>query len=228
MGGWAFETSLDVEMAHTMAPGANILLVETPEAETEGIVGFVPIERAIKYVVDNHLGNVISQSFGATEQTFTGGAAQIESLDYAYQDAANNGVTVLASSGDTGAGNYEPDGIDLYQFPLWAGRPVTRWSPRRRHPATPRLEKGIPFAPPNVWNDQALFGEPGRGKRRTVDRLSSPDYQDSVASRRRRQPWHAGHQRFGCCERWREPLHQRGQPPGGPRRAWLVYGGWHE
>ena len=93
MGGWALETSLDVEMAHTMAPGANILLVETPEAETEGIIGFPGIEKAIKYVVDNGLGNVISQSFGATEQTFTGGAAQIKSLEYAYQDAANNGVT---------------------------------------------------------------------------------------------------------------------------------------
>ena len=28
--GWAGETTLDVEYAHTMAPGANILLVETP------------------------------------------------------------------------------------------------------------------------------------------------------------------------------------------------------
>jgi subtilase family serine protease len=31
----AGETSLDVEWAHTIAPGANILLVETPVAETE-------------------------------------------------------------------------------------------------------------------------------------------------------------------------------------------------
>ena len=30
MVGWAQETSLDVEYAHAMAPGANILLVETP------------------------------------------------------------------------------------------------------------------------------------------------------------------------------------------------------
>ena len=34
-GGWAFETTLDVDMAHAMAPGANILLVETPVAETD-------------------------------------------------------------------------------------------------------------------------------------------------------------------------------------------------
>ena len=40
MVGWAGETTLDVEWAHTMAPRASILLVETPVSETEGTVGF--------------------------------------------------------------------------------------------------------------------------------------------------------------------------------------------
>ncbi len=37
---WAGETTLDVEYAHTIAPGASIVLVETPVAETEGVTGF--------------------------------------------------------------------------------------------------------------------------------------------------------------------------------------------
>ena len=40
MVGWASETTLDVEYAHTIAPGASILLVETPVSETEGEHGF--------------------------------------------------------------------------------------------------------------------------------------------------------------------------------------------
>ena len=44
MAGWGEETSLDVEWAHAMAPGANILLVETPVAETEGLTG-IPRDR---------------------------------------------------------------------------------------------------------------------------------------------------------------------------------------
>jgi subtilase family serine protease len=182
MGGWALETSLDVEMAHTMAPGANILLVETPVTETEGIEGFPQIEAAIQYVVDHHLGNVISQSFGATEQTFAGGAAQIKSLEYAYQDAANHGVTVLASSGDTGAGNYEPDGVNLYQFPTvgWpASDPlVTGVGGTQLH----LNENGIAYAPPNVWNDTALFGSPAAGSGGLSSIFSRPSYQNSVAS----------------------------------------------
>src|SRR5580704_4875183 len=36
MAGWASETTLDVEYAHTIAPGANILLVETPGGSGTG------------------------------------------------------------------------------------------------------------------------------------------------------------------------------------------------
>src|SRR6266496_4059289 len=70
MAGWAEETSLDLQWAHSIAPGANILPVETPVAETEGVQGFPEIVAAENFVVDHKLGDVISQSFGATEETF--------------------------------------------------------------------------------------------------------------------------------------------------------------
>jgi subtilase family serine protease len=103
--GWTDETSLDVEWSHVMAPKANILLVETPMTETEGIYGFPQIVAAENYVIDHHLGDVISQSFGANEQTFTS-PGQIYSLRSAYFNAAQHGVTVLAASGDQGSTDY--------------------------------------------------------------------------------------------------------------------------
>jgi subtilase family serine protease len=100
--GWTDETSLDVEWSHTIAPKANILLVETPYTETEGIYGFPAIVAAENYVIDHHLGNVISQSFGANEQTFTS-PSQIYSLRSANINAARHGVTMLSGSGDSGS-----------------------------------------------------------------------------------------------------------------------------
>jgi subtilase family serine protease len=50
--GWAGETNLDVEWAHAMAPKANILLVETPTSENEGVSGFPEIVTAEKFVID--------------------------------------------------------------------------------------------------------------------------------------------------------------------------------
>jgi subtilase family serine protease len=120
MTGWAGETTLDVEYAHALAPGANIVLVETPVSETEGVTGFPQIVKAEKWVLNHGLADVISQSFGATEQTFTG-LAQLQPLRAAYKEAQKDGVTVLAASGDAGPTDYGPDEVTYYTHP------VTSW-----------------------------------------------------------------------------------------------------
>ncbi len=99
--GWALEVALDVETAHAMAPGANILLVTTPTAETLGVQGLPQMMDAEQYVVDHHLATVISQSFASAEGAFASGHA-VETLRHAFKSAAQNGVTVLGSSGDSG------------------------------------------------------------------------------------------------------------------------------
>jgi subtilase family serine protease len=102
--GWASETTLDVEWSHVMAPGASIVLVETPTSENEGTTGFPQIVTAEKYVLRHKLGQVISQSFAATEQTFSRKSdyAAIRNLRSAYQLASSDHVTVLSASGDAG------------------------------------------------------------------------------------------------------------------------------
>jgi subtilase family serine protease len=101
---WALEVALDVETAHAMAPGANILLVHTNTAETLGVQGFPQMMAAEKYVVDHGLADVISQSFGSAEEAF-GSRQSLENLRDAFKAAAANHVTVLASSGDGGSAN---------------------------------------------------------------------------------------------------------------------------
>ncbi len=101
---WALEVSLDVEHAHAVAPEANILLVTTPTAETLGVQGFPQMMAAEDYVVKHHLAQVISQSLAAAEESF-GSTQSMLNLRYAFQDAAQNGVTVLGSSGDSGTAN---------------------------------------------------------------------------------------------------------------------------
>jgi subtilase family serine protease len=118
--GWAGETDLDVEYAHTIAPGARILLVETPTSENEGTTGFPQIVAAEKYVINHHLGGVISQSFSATEQTFPSPRALLN-LRGAYTDAASKDVTVLAASGDSGAADVRFDQVTYFLHP------VTSW-----------------------------------------------------------------------------------------------------
>ena len=101
---WALEVALDVETAHAIAPGANILLVHTPTAETLGVQGFPQMMMAEDYVVNNHLAQVISQSFASAEDAFAS-SQSLENLRYAFKDARANGVTVLGASGDGGTAN---------------------------------------------------------------------------------------------------------------------------
>src|SRR5947208_17051393 len=101
---WALEVALDVETSHSIAPGANILLVTTPTAETLGVQGFPQMMANEKYVVDHHLADVISQSFASAEDAF-GSKQSLLKLRYAFQAAYTQHVTVLGSSGDNGSAN---------------------------------------------------------------------------------------------------------------------------
>jgi len=117
--GWAAETTLDVEWSHVMAPGASIVLVETPTSENEGTTGFPQIVAAEKYALRHKLGQVISQSFAATEQTFPSASdyAALRGLRSAYQLADADHVTVLAATGDNGATSDKYNMVDLYPTP---------------------------------------------------------------------------------------------------------------
>jgi subtilase family serine protease len=101
---WIVEVSLDVEWVHAVAPRANVLLVTTPTAETLGVQGFQQMMNSEQYVIDHGLAQVISQSFGASEQTFDSTAA-LENLRGVFESAAAHNVSVLASTGDFGNTN---------------------------------------------------------------------------------------------------------------------------
>jgi subtilase family serine protease len=92
--GWAGETSLDVEYSHTVAPNANIALVEAASDFDDDL------DAAILYAVDRHLGNVISNSYGGPESQE--GLPAYDPYDNTLMIAAAEGIGVNFSSGDYG------------------------------------------------------------------------------------------------------------------------------
>lgn len=101
--GWAVETSLDLQWAHAIAPDANLVLIASNPAETEGVQGFPNMFKGEQYAINTYPGSVISQSFAATEQSFhSAGDAQVAKFDKVYQQAAANYVTVIGAAGDSG------------------------------------------------------------------------------------------------------------------------------
>ncbi|WP_435872035.1 S53 family peptidase [Kitasatospora griseola] len=179
--GWAGETTLDVEYAHAVAPDAHIVLVETGVAETEGVTGLPEMMDAEKALMQHRDVDVISQSFGATENTFPGfdkgDFKSIESLRYAFRFAAAKDVTVLAASGDNGATDAMENGTDLYPYR------VNSWpsaDPLVTSVGGTELtldNSGKRTAPDKVWHDD--YGAAGGGVSGVFER---PWYQAGVAN----------------------------------------------
>src|SRR6266568_702068 len=109
MAGWAGETTLDVQIIHSIAPGANIVVLTSPVSETVGTIGLPEFLKLEQYAVNNHLGSIISQSWGASEVTLKDSAGQqeVHSWDSFFKQATTKqGITFFASSGDNGATDY--------------------------------------------------------------------------------------------------------------------------
>jgi subtilase family serine protease len=112
---WALETSLDVEWAHAIAPSAGIVLLTSPVDETQGIQGLPEFLQLEQYALNNHLGNIISQSWGTAENTlFTNADMHIfDDFNNFYKQAAAQNVT----SGDYGTANDEVGDNDVFPYP---------------------------------------------------------------------------------------------------------------
>lgn len=118
MVGWAVETTLDVEWAHSMAPGANIVLMTSPVAETQGVQGMLEFLFLEQHAAAHRLGKIISQSWATTENTLlgAGGRQVLLSFNNFYEQIGRSGFTVFTSSGDSGVANPNVHG-KIYPFP---------------------------------------------------------------------------------------------------------------
>ena len=108
MAGWAGETELDVQLIHAIAPGAQIVVMTSPVNETEGTIGLPQFLQLEQDALAHHRGQVVSQSWTASEATLGDSASQQLVQTYArfYQQATQQGVTILTGSGDNGATDY--------------------------------------------------------------------------------------------------------------------------
>src|SRR5271157_2559891 len=92
--GWAGETTLDIEWAHAVAPGAAIVLMQALDNYDNHLMN------AILYALENHLGNVISNSYGSWEAG--NDPASMNAWNELNLQGALMGVSINFSTGDNG------------------------------------------------------------------------------------------------------------------------------
>ncbi|SEQ92350.1 Subtilase family protein [Streptomyces sp. yr375] len=92
--GWYGEETLDVEAVHAVAPDANVTYVGAASCYDEDLLD------SLSKVVDNHLADIVSNSWGDIEANQTPDLAA--AYDQVFQFGAVEGIGFYFSSGDNG------------------------------------------------------------------------------------------------------------------------------
>ncbi|MFL6061498.1 MAG: protease pro-enzyme activation domain-containing protein [Marmoricola sp.] len=89
--GWSGEQTLDVEAVHTMAPGAKILYVGSPN-------NFQDMDASMNWIVSRHAANIVTNSYGFSGEAIPRG--WIKPINDVFIQAAATGISLFFSSGD--------------------------------------------------------------------------------------------------------------------------------
>lgn len=167
------EVMLDIEVAASIAPGANIVVYFAAGASDRDFLD--AITEAVHDEVNNP--SVISISWGGPEASAT--ASFQSEFDQVLQSAAALGITVTVASGDSGAADEGPnewDNLTHADFP--ASSPFALACG-----ATTIRVSGEQIAAESVWNQHAAdtqedsFGSSGGG---ISDFFPVPSYQSAI------------------------------------------------
>jgi subtilase family serine protease len=168
--GWAGETSLDVEWAHAVARGSMILGVGARTTHDSDILDVT------QWVRDQNAGDVLSQSYGEAEQCM--GDPLLARQHSLFADLTGEGMTLFASSGDAGAGQFTCDGNALLKaVSTPASDPYVTGVG-----GTTLIADGVSgaYASESAWNETELLGGPASGGGGVSVVYSRPSYQAPV------------------------------------------------
>lgn len=185
-GGWFGEESLDVEAVHAVAPGAHIVYVGAKNC-------FRSLYDMLRTVVDRHVADVVSASWGDNGGDVLDDAGTRSAVDDILMMAAGTGVSVVFASGDNGdefsaVGVASPDypasspwatGVGGTTLEIGFGIGEYGWSTATSYLCTELLVglAGCSPATLNTWLSPVFDGGSGGG---TSYRYPQPSYQAGV------------------------------------------------
>ena len=138
------EVMLDIEVAGSVAPAANIAVYFAPNTDQ----GFIDALTTAVHDTTNH-PSVISISWGGPESNWTQQA--VTALDDACQSAAALGVSIAVACGDSGSTDGVSDGANHVDFPASSPHVLACGG-------TKITTSGTKLTGEVVWNDDAQSG----------------------------------------------------------------------
>lgn len=165
------ESDLDLEWAGAVAPGATIKFVTSANtASSDGIT------LSAQYAVSNNVADVISLSYGQCESSL--GTSALNFFNNLWSQAAAQGITVVVSSGDSGAAGCDAasassstqgravNGLCTSPYSTCVGgtqfadtsNPALYWATSN---TTSNHSSALSYIPEVVWNESGVNGGSG-------------------------------------------------------------------
>jgi subtilase family serine protease len=166
--GNGLEAILDISYSNALAQQANVNFVISASTNTAD-----GVDLSERHIIDNNLGDVMTESFGGCEEGAT--AADGAGISNLAEQAAAQGITYMVSSGDSGSAGCDhtapathgPSVNILASSPYTIGvggtmfaegsTPTTYWNPTNS--ATFVTAKS--YIPEDVWNQSCATGAAG-------------------------------------------------------------------
>lgn len=195
--GWGYETTLDMQWSHAIAPEAAIHVVVALSQAHDDLL------TAVQYAVDHYeKGTVVSMSFGFVESEYT--SAEIDAWEAVFKEGNDAGLSFFAATGDFGTALAIDDSPTLrYDYPVVSfpasSAYVTaiggtflqygwRWFPTSNmpyldanktvlNPDYSNVNKAL-IRVETVWNGSRVNAATGGG---ISTQISLPDWQSSVS-----------------------------------------------
>jgi subtilase family serine protease len=169
-GGEEVEATLDASYATALAPQANESFVVSASTNTTDGVDLSEV-----HIIDNNLGDVMSESFGGCEEGVT--AAESTSISNLAEQAAAQGITYMVSAGDSGSAGCDAPTETVATFGVSVNvlassaytvavggtmfndtaSPATYWNATD----TAALVSAKSYIPENVWNESCSVASCG-------------------------------------------------------------------
>ena len=160
-GGEEAEADLDSTWSGAVAPGANVLLVVSATTNTTDGVDLSEL-----YIVDNNLGDVMTESFSGCELAMT--SSELAGVAALAQQAAAQGISYTVSSGDTGSSGCDDlsetiainpiavNGLGATPYNISVGGTIFNENGKDSkywNQNSQILSTALSYIPENVWNE---------------------------------------------------------------------------
>ncbi len=171
------EVQLDIDITESVSPGATLDVYQGPNGTSSSEYNI------FNSIIQNNKDPIISESWGSCELDYNASnPGEIQTENTLFQQAATQGISIFASSGDSGSAACHPDTGSSNQNSLAVNFPASDPNITGVGGTTLILSSSNNITSESTWNSGVVGGSPSGGGGGYSSVFQTPSWQSKVNS----------------------------------------------